>query len=175
MSLKEVAPGKNIPEEVNVIIEIPMLANPVKYEIDKETGTLQVDRIMATSMVYPANYGFIPQTLSDDGDPVDVLVVTPIPLVHGCVIKARPVGMLKMTDEAGQDAKVLAVPVNKISQTYLNVKTYKDLPEILLKSIAHFFSHYKDLEDGKWVKIEGWEGVESAHNEILSSVQRYQG
>lgn len=173
MSLNEVVSGDNVADEINVVIEIPMNANPVKYEINKDNGALCVDRIMSTSMVYPANYGYVPQTLSDDGDPVDVLVVTPVPLVHGCVIKCRPVGLLKMTDEAGIDAKVLAVPVNKVSKIYENIDSYQQLPSILLKAIEHFFTHYKDLEDGKWVKIDGWEDINSAKDEILSSAKRY--
>lgn len=175
MSLLAVKSGRDVPNDVNVIIEIPMHAAPVKYEVDKDTGALFVDRFMATAMFYPANYGYIPQTLSDDGDPVDVLVVAPTPLVSGSVIRCRVVGMLKMTDESGIDAKLLAVPVDKLSKQYLHVQTHEDLPESLLQSIEHFFQHYKDLEAGKWVKVDGWEGPEAARREIISSVERYTG
>jgi len=172
MGLKNVTTGKAVPTDINVIIEIPANSPPVKYEVDKESGALFVDRFMTTARFYPANYGYIPNTLSDDGDPVDVLVVTPIPLVAGSVIRARPVGVLKMTDEKGGDEKVLAVPVSKLSKAYDKIESYKDLPEELIKSIEHFFSHYKDLEPNKWVKIEGWRGVEDAHKEILAGVER---
>ena len=173
MSLMNISAGKNLPEEVNVIIEIPMRGEPVKYEVDKESGVLFVDRFMATAMFYPTNYGYVPQTLSEDGDPVDVLVVTPVPLSNGVVISCRPVGMLKMTDESGIDAKILAVPTSKLCKLYKDVQRYDDLPADLLHSIQHFFQHYKDLEEGKWVKVEGWEGPEAAHAEILASVERY--
>lgn len=174
MGLMRVSAGRDVPNEINVIIEIPMHGEPVKYEVDKETGALFVDRFMTTSMFYPANYGYIPHTLSEDGDPVDVLVVTPIPLLSGSVIRCRVVGMLKMTDESGVDAKLLAVPVDKLSKIYRNVETYADLPQHLLLSLEHFFQHYKDLEEGKWVKLDGWAGPEAAHQEILSSIDRYQ-
>lgn len=173
MSLMDIKSGKDLPNEINVIIEIPMHGEPVKYEVDKETGVLFVDRFMATAMFYPANYGYIPSTLSEDGDPVDVLVVTPVPLISGAVIPCRTVGMLKMTDESGVDAKLLAVPITKVCKLYHSVQTYRDLPEHLLKSIEHFFNHYKDLEEGKWVKIEGWAGPEEAKAEIIASVDRY--
>ena len=173
MSLMQINSGRNVPHEINVIIEIPMHGEPVKYEVDKETGALFVDRFMATAMFYPTNYGYVPNTLSEDGDPVDVLVVTPVPLISGAVIPCRPVGMLKMTDESGVDAKILAVPTSKLSKMYQNIATYNDLPQHLLSSLEHFFNHYKDLEEGKWVKIEGWAGPEAAHNEIVASVERY--
>lgn len=172
MSLKDIKTGKKAPDEINVIIEIPMHGEPVKYEVDKESGVLFVDRFMATAMFYPTNYGYIPNTLSEDGDPVDVLVVTPVPLISGSVIPCRVVGMLKMTDEAGVDAKLLAVPTTKLSKMYEAVKTYKDLPPYLLMSLEHFFQHYKDLEQGKWVKLEGWEGPEAARKEIMDSIAR---
>ncbi|MCW8091055.1 inorganic diphosphatase [Alteromonas sp. ASW11-130] len=172
MSLSNVPAGKNVPEEVNVIIEIPAQADPVKYEVDKDTGAMYVDRFMATCMHYPTNYGYVPNTLSEDGDPVDVLVVTPFPLLSGSVIKCRPVGVLNMTDESGKDAKVIAVPVDKLSTIYRNVHDVNDLPELLLQQIEHFFSHYKDLEPGKWVKIDGWDGAEAAKAEINASVER---
>lgn len=173
MSLLEIPSGRDIPQEINVIIEIPMHGAPVKYEVDKSSGALFVDRFMMTAMFYPANYGYIPQTLSEDGDPVDVLVVTPVPLVNGSVIRCRVVGMLKMTDESGPDAKLLAVPITKLSKAYQSIDSYEDLPKSLILSIEHFFQHYKDLEEGKWVKIDGWSGVEAAHQEILSSAKRY--
>lgn len=173
MSLKNVPAGKNVPDEVNVIIEIPAQAAPVKYEVDKDSGGIFVDRFMNTAMFYPCNYGYVPDTLSDDGDPVDVLVVTPMPLISGAVIAVRPVGMLKMTDEKGVDAKILAVPVSKLTKEYDNVQDIKDLPQPLLSTISHFFEHYKDLEHGKWVKVDGWVGIEEAKAEINASVQRF--
>lgn len=173
MGLKQIKSGNDIPNEINVIIEIPMRGEPVKYEIDKESGALFVDRFLSTAMFYPTNYGYVPNTLSEDGDPVDVLVVTPVPLISGAVIPCRVVGMLKMTDESGVDAKLLAVPISKLSKMYEHVKNYTDLPEPLLNSLEHFFRHYKDLEEGKWVKIDGWEGPEAAHKEILSSIERF--
>ena len=174
MILDRVPTGKNTPNDINVIIEIPSHSDPVKYEVDKETGAMFVDRFMGTAMHYPCNYGYVPHTLSDDGDPVDVLVVTPIPVISGSVIRCRPIGVLKMEDEAGQDAKVLAVPIDKICQLYTEVNTFRDMPAELLARISHFFEHYKDLEPGKWVKIEGWFGVEEAKEEITSSVKRFQ-
>jgi len=173
MSLNLVPSGKDLPLDINVIIEIPSHSDPVKYEVDKDSGALFVDRFMGTAMHYPCNYGYVPHTLSDDGDAVDVLVITPIPLMHGSVIRCRPIGVLKMTDEAGEDAKVLAVPVSKLTPLYNDVKSYKDIPEITLNQISHFFEHYKDLEAGKWVKIEGWADIDSAAKEILESVARY--
>lgn len=174
MSLMEINSGRDVPNEINVIIEIPMHGEPVKYEVDKKSGALFVDRFLTTAMYYPANYGYIPHTLSEDGDPVDVLVVTPIPLINGAVIRSRVVGMLKMTDESGVDAKLLAVPVNKLSTLYRSVETYQDLPQHLLLSIEHFFNHYKDLEEGKWVKVDGWDGPEAARREIMESIARFQ-
>jgi inorganic pyrophosphatase len=174
MSLMRVPAGKNLPDEINVVIEIPAYSDPVKYEVDKDTGILTVDRFMGTAMQYPTNYGYVPQTLSDDGDPVDVLVIAPAPLLSGCVVKCRPIGVLKMTDESGEDAKVLAVPVDKLTPFYKKVQSYDDIPEITLVKISHFFEHYKDLEVGKWVKIEGWFGIDEAKKEILDSVARYQ-
>ncbi len=173
MSLNLVTSGEELPYDINVIIEIPSHSDPVKYEVDKDSGALFVDRFMGTAMHYPCNYGYVPHTLSDDGDPVDVLVVTPIPLMHGSVIRCRPIGVLKMTDESGEDAKILAVPVAKLTPLYNDVKSYKDIPEITLNQISHFFEHYKDLEVGKWVKIEGWSDIEDAAKEITDSVDRY--
>ncbi|MDI9818914.1 MULTISPECIES: inorganic diphosphatase [unclassified Legionella] len=174
MGLMDIKSGRDIPNEINVIIEIPMHGEPVKYEVDKDSGALFVDRFMATAMYYPTNYGYVPNTLSEDGDPVDVLVVTPVPLINGAVIPCRVVGMLKMTDEAGADAKVLAVPASKLTKMYESVETYSDLPRHLLLSLEHFFQHYKDLEEGKWVKIDGWEGPAAAREEIMASVSRFE-
>jgi len=172
MSLGNVTAGANMPEEVNVIIEIPANADPIKYEVDKDTGTLWVDRFMATAMFYPANYGFVNQTLSLDGDPVDVLVPTPYPLQAGSVIKCRPVGVLKMTDESGEDAKVIAVPVSKLTKEYDHINDVNDLPELLKAQITHFFERYKELEKGKWVKVDGWGDAAAAKEEIMSSFER---
>lgn len=173
MNLERVDYGSDAPHEVNVIIEIPANSPPVKYEVDKATGAMFVDRFLATAMFYPCNYGYVPQTLSDDGDPVDVLVITPVALIPGAVVRVRPVGMLRMTDESGIDAKILAVPVDKLSTIYKDIKEAKDVPQHLLDSIAHFFEHYKDLEDGKWVKVEGWCGASDAHKEIQESIARF--
>ncbi len=173
MNLDRVSSGEDIPNEVNVIIEIPSHSDPVKYEVDKTTGAMFVDRFMNTAMYYPCNYGYIPHTLSEDGDPTDVLVVTPHPLISGSVIHCRPVGILKMTDESGVDAKVLAVPADRLSVSYRNVKGMEDLPQLLLDQIAHFFEHYKDLENNKWVKIDGWFGLDEAKKEILDGVKRF--
>jgi len=174
MSLNNVPSGKNLPDDFNVIIEIPMHGEPVKYEVDKESGAIFVDRFMNTAMHYPCNYGYIPHTLCGDGDPVDVLVVTPVPLQTGVVVRCRPLGVLKMEDEGGQDAKLIAVPVDKLSTLYRGMQSHTDLPEITLKQISHFFAHYKDLEPNKWVKIDGWYGVEEARAEIMDSVANYQ-
>lgn len=174
MNLDRVGPGEIAPDEINVIIEIPAHSDPVKYEVDKETGAMFVDRFMNTAMFYPCNYGYVPHTLSDDGDPVDVLVVTPIPVISGSVIRCRPVAVLKMTDEAGSDAKVLAVPINKLCKLYKDADGPEHMPQQLLDQIAHFFAHYKDLEAGKWVKIEGWGGIDDAKAEIVDSIKRYQ-
>ena len=173
MNLDRVPAGRDLPNDINVIIEIPMNGEPIKYELDKETGAMFVDRFMSTAMHYPCNYGYIPHTLSPDGDPVDVLVLTPIPLITGVVVRCRPIGLLKMTDEAGGDAKVLAVPVDKLCNIYRPIQTPRDLPELTLSQIEHFFVHYKDLEPGKWVKIEGWVGPEEAKAEIMSGVANY--
>jgi len=173
MSLNNVPAGRDLPHDFNVIIEIPMNADPIKYEVDKETGAIFVDRFMGTAMHYPCNYGYVPQTLAGDGDPVDVLVITPFALIPGVVVRCRAVGILKMTDEAGQDAKVLAVPIDKILSIYSHWQKPTDMNELCLKQIQHFFEHYKDLEKGKWVKVEGWGGPEEAHAEILSGVESY--
>ena len=173
MSLDKVTPGAKAPEQFNVIIEIPMNADPVKYEVDKESGALFVDRFMSTAMHYPCNYGYIPQTLSDDGDPVDVLVITPFPLFPGVVVPCRPIGILKMEDEAGGDAKLLAVPIDKILPIYTHWQKPEDMNPLRLKTIQHFFEHYKDLEPGKWVKVTGWEGPEAAKEEVRNGIAAY--
>jgi len=174
MSLDNVTPGNKVPEAFNVIIEIPMNADPIKYEVDKETGAIFVDRFMSTAMHYPTNYGYVPKTISGDGDPVDVLVITPVPLIPGVVVPCRAIGILKMTDEAGEDGKVLAVPVDKILSLYTQWQKPEDLNPMRLKTIEHFFEHYKDLEAGKWVKVQGWEGRDAAHKEILDGIANYQ-
>src|SRR3990167_11208260 len=166
MHLDALTPGKHIPDDINVIIEIASRAAPIKYELDKESGLVMVDRFLGTSMFYPCEYGFVPQTLSEDGDPVDVLVVSPFSLQPGTLIRCRPIGLLRMTDESGKDAKILAVPVDKLTPLYSTVKEPKDLGQQLLNQIEHFFKHYKDLESGKWVKVDGWEDMEAAHREI---------
>ena len=173
MILDRVSPGTDVPNDINVIIESPANSDPVKYEVDKDTGAMFVDRFMSTAMHYPCNYGYIPHTLSDDGDPVDVLVVTPYPLISGSVVRCRPVGVLKMTDESGDDAKVLAVPITKLCTSYANVKDTDDMSKLLLDQIAHFFEHYKDLDEGKWVRVDGWAGIKEAHEEILSSIKMF--
>lgn len=174
MGYEALTPGKNPPEEINVIIEIVEGASSVKYEVDKDSNVLMVDRFMNVAMHYPANYGFVPQTLYDDGDPVDVLVLTPEPIVAGSVIKCRPVAVLGTEDEAGLDAKIVCVPTDKISTGYYkDVKDLDDLDDRLKNKIQHFFEHYKDQEDGKWVKITGWEGAEKAKAEIVKSIEAY--
>ena len=173
MNLDRVTTGRDVPNDINVIIEIPMNAEPIKYEVDKETGAMFVDRFMSTAMHYPCNYGYIPHTLSGDGDPVDVLVLSPFPLITGVVLRCRPVGMLKMEDEAGEDTKLLAVPIDKLTSLYRTVNSPRDLPELTLAQIAHFFQHYKDREPGKGVKVEGWVGPQEAKQEILDGVARY--
>ncbi len=172
--LNSVTPGDNAPEQVNVIIEIPAHSEPVKYEVDKASGAMYVDRFMSTSMRYPCDYGYIPQTLSNDGDPVDVLVISPLPLISGAVITVRPIGMLHMTDEAGEDVKILAVPINKLTSIYKNIYSPEDLGQFMLDKIAHFFQHYKDLEPNKWVKIDGWHSADAAKQEIINSLKRLQ-
>ena len=173
MTLDLVDAGRNLPNEINVVIEIPKDSEPVKYEVDKASGAMFVDRVLSTPMRYPCNYGYVPRTLCGDGDPVDVMVVLPLPLVPGSVIRCRPVGVLKMTDEAGSDAKIIAVPVAKVFAGYAHVEDIDQVSEHWLERIGHFFEHYKDLEKGKWVKIEGWEGADAARREIEDSIQRY--
>jgi inorganic pyrophosphatase len=173
MSLNLVDAGRDLANDFNVVIEIPMHADPIKYEVDKATGALFVDRFVSTSMHYPCNYGYIPQTLSDDGDPVDVLVITPFALMPGVVVRCRTIGILNMTDEAGGDTKLLAVPIDKLTPLYRHIETVRDLPELTTSQITHFFQHYKDLEPGKWVKLEGWGSPEEAKAEIRNGVKRY--
>ena len=172
MRIDAISLGLNPPHEVNVIIEVPVGGEPIKYEMDKAAGTLVVDRFLYTAMRYPGNYGFIPHTLSDDGDPCDVLVANTRAIIPGAVMSVRPVGVLFMEDEAGGDEKIIAVPSNKISQRYARVNTYSDLPEITIRQIQHFFEHYKDLEPNKWVKVVRWGGADDAHRLILEGVAR---
>ncbi|AYQ57199.1 Inorganic pyrophosphatase [Bathymodiolus thermophilus thioautotrophic gill symbiont] len=171
-SLKPVSAG-NIPDEINVIIEIPAHSSPVKYEIDKQTGAMFVDRFISTPMFYPCNYGFVPETLADDGDPADVLVITPYPLIHDAVITARPIGVLRMTDEEGKDYKILAVPTDKLCKSYRNIKSIDDIDVTLKDQIEHFFTYYKDLDEGKWVKIDGWGDAKEAKEELTHSFNTY--
>jgi len=172
MRIDAISIGKNPPHDVNVIIEVAVGGEPIKYEMDKEAGTLVVDRFLYTPMRYPGNYGFIPHTLSGDGDPCDVLIVNTRAIVPGAVMSVRPVGVLLMEDEAGGDEKIIAVPTSKLTQRYDRIKNYSDLPEITLQQIQHFFEHYKDLEKGKWVKVLRWCGAEDAHRLILEGIER---
>ncbi|PCI36414.1 MAG: inorganic diphosphatase [Thiotrichales bacterium] len=171
--MMNITAGKNVPNDINAIIEIPAFSDPIKYEVDKDSGLLVVDRFMPTCMQYPCNYGFIPSTLAEDGDPLDVLVVTPVSLQPGCMLRVRPIGVLNMTDEAGSDAKILALPIDKLTPLYKDVHEIEDLPALLLRQIKHFFEHYKDLEDGKWVKIEGWSNAKAAKQIIADCVTKY--
>jgi inorganic pyrophosphatase len=173
MNLARVDSGHDLPNDFNVIDVIHMNSDPIIYEMDKKTGALFVDRFMSTSMHYPCNYGYIPHTLSGDEDPVDVLVISPVPLITGVVVRCRPLGALKMTDEAGEDIKLVAVPIDKLCNLYTQIKSVDDLSEFMRAQIAHFFAHYTDLEKGKWVKIEGWGGIEDAKAEIIEGVKRY--
>ena len=172
MRIDAISIGKNPPEDVNVIVEVPVGGHPIKYEMDKEAGTLVVDRFLYTPMTYPGNYGFVPHTLSEDGDPIDVLIANTRPLVPGCVINVRPIGVMVMEDDGGKDEKILAVPVPKLTRRYENVHDIKDLPEITLKQIEHFFEHYKDLESGKWVKVVGWGDAAEARRLITEAIER---
>ena len=174
MSLHRVSSGQDVPNDINVVIEIPLNSEAVKYEVDKDTGAIFVDRVLKTAMRYPCNYGYVPHTLCGDGDPVDVLVVIPIPLLPGSVVRCRPIGVLRMEDEAGDDAKIIAVPVTKVTGLYRDIESVRDLPDVMLDQISHFFEHYKDLETGKWVKVDGWRGPSEARQELLDSVQRYE-
>ena len=175
MRIDKISAGVNPPEDINVIIEVPVGGQPVKYELDKDSGTVFVDRFLHTPMRYPCNYGFTPHTLSDDGDPIDVMVLGTSELVPGCVVRARPIGVLLMEDESGMDEKILAVPHAKLTPFYDDIKDYTDVQDVMLKRIQHFFEHYKDLEPNKWVKVQGWAGVERAHQLIQEAVARVQG
>jgi inorganic pyrophosphatase len=170
--IEHISVGRNPPDEINVIVEVPVGGEPIKYELDKEAGTLIVDRFLYTPMRYPGNYGFIPHTLSDDGDPVDVLVANQRAIVPGAVIAVRPVGLLRMQDEAGGDEKILAVPVSRLTRRYERIRNYTDFPEITVQQIEHFFAHYKDLEDHKWVKVLGWGNVDDAKKAVLEGMAR---
>jgi inorganic pyrophosphatase len=172
MRLDAIAIGKNPPDEVNVIVEVPVGGEPIKYEMDKASGTLVVDRFLYTSMRYPGNYGFIPHTLSDDGDPCDVLIANQRGIVPGAVVAVRPVGVLRMQDEAGGDEKIIAVPTTRLTRRYEKVHSYIDLPDITLKQIEHFFQHYKDLENAKWVKVLGWGDADEAKSLITDAIAR---
>ncbi len=173
MNIKKISIGKDAPNQVNVIIEVPMnSSDPVKYEMDKDSGAIFVDRFIATPMYYPCNYGFIPHTLSEDGDPIDVLVVSDFPVISGSVIAVKPVGVLIMEDEKGMDEKLIAVPAKKLNSQFEAVESYKELPENLINKIKHFFEHYKDLEKGKWVKVTGFEDAAKAKQLILEAIDR---
>jgi inorganic pyrophosphatase len=172
MRIEAVAIGKNPPEDINVVIEVAIGGEPIKYEMDKDAGTLVVDRFLYTPMRYPGNYGFVPHTLSDDGDPIDVLVANTRPIMPGAIINVRPIGVLRMNDESGGDEKIIAVPSPKLSQRYVNVHNYTDLPAITLQQIQHFFEHYKDLEPDKWVKVQGWGDKSEAKAMITSAIER---
>ena len=174
MNIDKIPIGKNPPHDVNVIIEIPMGSAPVKYELDKESGAMYVDRFLHTAMHYPCNYGFIPHTLSGDGDPTDVIVLGQIPVIPGVIVRSRPIGVLMMEDEAGLDEKILCVPVDDLHPYYSNVKSYKDVRPVLLDQIAHFFEHYKDLEEGKWAKVIGWGDLEQSVELIREGIERAQ-
>ena len=173
MRIDAIPIGKNPPHDINVIVEVPVGGEPIKYEMDKEAGTLFVDRFLYTPMRYPGNYGFVPHTLSADGDPIDVLVCNTRAIIPGAVINCRPVGVLVMEDDGGGDEKLIAVPSSKLTKRYDKIQTYSDLPEITIEQIQHFFQHYKDLEPGKWVKIDHWGGVEEAHRLIGDAIARF--
>jgi len=173
MNFDNIPAGKDLPNDIYVAIEIPAQSSPVKYEIDKDMGAILVDRFMSTPMFYPANYGFIPNTLADDGDPLDVLVITPYPVIPGSIIRCRPVGMLDMDDEAGGDEKLVAVPHEKLSTEYGDIQDVEDIPQLLKDQIQHFFENYKDLEKGKWVKVKGWENADAARKSIEKSVAAF--
>ena len=172
MDLNKLPVGKNPPHEVNVVVEVPLRSDPIKYEFDKDTGAITVDRFLYTTMFYPCNYGFIPHTLAEDGDPMDVMVVGRMPVQPGAVIAVRPIGLLELEDEAGGDEKVLAVPIPKITLLYDKVESWKDIPEIDLKRIQHFFEHYKDLEPEKWVRVGSWRDREHAFAVIERAIER---
>ena len=172
MQIDAIHIGNNPPDDVNVIIEVPIGGEPIKYEMDKASGTLVVDRFLHTPMRYPGNYGFVPHTLSDDGDPIDVLVANTRPIIPGAIISVRPIGVLKMQDDGGGDEKIIAVPVPRLTKRYESVCSYTDLPTITREQIQHFFEHYKDLEPGKWVKLIGWGSAEEARQLIVEAIER---
>jgi len=172
VNINAIPVGNNAPEDINVIIEVPIGGEPVKYELDKKSGALFVDRFLYTPMRYPGNYGFIPHTLSEDNDPTDVLICNTRPLVPGAVMNCRPVGVLVMEDDGGQDEKIVAVPADSISQRYVEIREFTDLPEITVQQVQHFFEHYKDLEQGKWVKIDSWRGSAAARQLIVEAIER---
>ena len=175
MDLQKLPIGKNPPEEINVVIEVPLRSDPIKYEFDKDSGFIFVDRYLYTTMFYPCNYGFVPHTLAEDGDPIDVMVIGRMPVQAGAVMQVNPIGVLKMQDEAGMDEKILAKPIDKITPINRKIRSYRDVPEIDLLRIAHFFEHYKDLEPGKWVKIIGWGDVDEAKQLINEGIDRATG
>ncbi len=174
MDISKIPPGANPPEEINILIEVPLRSDPIKYEFDKSSGAIFVDRYLYTSMFYPANYGFIPNTLYDDGDPVDVLLVGRMPLVPGCVVPCRPIGVLELEDDGGHDEKLLAVPVHKVSRLYDNVMNFDDLPEIDLLQIQHFFEHYKDLDQNKWTRVGSWLDADEARRIVSKSIAMFE-
>ena len=173
MNLSAIPVGRDAPNDINVVVEVPVGGEPIKYELDKESGALVVDRFLYTSMRYPGNYGFVPHTLSDDGDPIDVLVASTRAITPGAIINCRPIGVLIMSDEAGQDEKVIAVPSTHLTRRYESIKNYSDIPEITLDQISHFFEHYKDLESGKWVEVKRWGDVDEAKQLISEAIERY--
>lgn len=173
MRLEAIKVGENPPHDINVIVEVPIGGEPVKYEMDKDAGTLVVDRILYTSMRYPGNYGFVPHTLSDDGDPIDILIANQRPILPGAVINCRAIGVLHMKDEEGDDEKIIVVPTSKVSAMFDNINNYRDLPPLMLRQIEHFFQHYKDLEDGKWVKIDHWGDEAEVRDKIVEAIERY--
>lgn len=172
MRIEAISIGDNPPQDVNVIVEVSVGAQPIKYELDKEAGTLVVDRFLYTPMTYPGNYGLVPHTLSEDGDPIDVLVCNTRQLIPGCIINVRPIGVLMMEDDAGKDEKIIAVPSPHLTKRYEGIDNYSDLPDITVQQIRHFFEHYKDLEPGKWVKVGGWGDADTARQLIMDSIQR---
>ncbi len=174
MQPRSIEAGRNLPDDCNVVIEVPMYAPAIKYEIDDASGALFVDRFMSTAMHYPCNYGYVPRTLCGDGDPLDVLVLAPVPVLSGSVVRCRPVALLRMEDEAGEDAKMLAVPVSSTCRIYDSTRTLDNVPAAVLQQIEHFFAHYKDLEPGKFVKLLGWTGVDDAREEVMRSVRRFE-
>jgi len=172
MDLSKIPPGRNPPRDLNVVVEIPAGGLPVKYEMDKNSGALFVDRFLHTAMFYPGNYGFVPHTLSEDGDPIDVLVISAVPVIAGAVVRCRPVGVLVMQDQAGPDEKIIAVPADDLHPFHANVRSYRDLPSILLQQIEHFFQHYKDLEPAKWTKIGSWGDAAAAETLVADAIAR---